>query len=359
MTIESALRATRERLAQAEAAAGREAGSVRLLAVSKTFPAEAVREAAAAGQQCFGENYVQELAAKAVELAELGLEWHFIGPLQSNKTRPVAECAHWVHSIDRLKIAERLSAQRPQNMPDLQVCLQSECLGEASKSGVSPAEIPALAAAVAALPRLRLRGLMCAFPRPPTTCRACANNWPCCRSCARSWPNRAWRWTPCRWACPPTWSWRWPVARPWCAWAPPFWWPHAASPCLTFTHRNSLSRCTSLSSAAAMATAIIAGLTKARGCQISVVEPNADKRAQLAQQFGVTTQEQLPVYFGSGQIVVLAVKPQQLREVCGGLASRLDGALVLSIAAAWACQRCRAGWMATSALCASCPTPRR
>lgn len=161
MTIESALRATRERLAQAEAAAGREAGSVRLLAVSKTFPAKAVREAAAAGQQCFGENYVQELAAKAVELAELGLEWHFIGPLQSNKTRPVAECAHWVHSIDRLKIAERLSAQRPQNMPDLQVCLQVNVSGEASKSGVSPAEIPALAAAVAALPRLRLRGLMC------------------------------------------------------------------------------------------------------------------------------------------------------------------------------------------------------
>ena len=161
MTIESALRATRERLAQAEAAAGREAGSVRLLAVSKTFPAEAVREAAAAGQQCFGENYVQELAAKAVELAELGLEWHFIGPLQSNKTRPVAECAHWVHSIDRLKIAERLSAQRPQNMPDLQVCLQVNVSGEASKSGVGPAEIPALAAAVAALPRLRLRGLMC------------------------------------------------------------------------------------------------------------------------------------------------------------------------------------------------------
>lgn len=161
MTIESALRATRERLAQAEAAAGREAGSVRLLAVSKTFPAEAVREAAAAGQQCFGENYVQELATKAVELAELGLEWHFIGPLQSNKTRPVAECAHWVHSIDRLKIAERLSAQRPQNMPDLQVCLQVNVSGEASKSGVSPAEIPALAAAVAALPRLRLRGLMC------------------------------------------------------------------------------------------------------------------------------------------------------------------------------------------------------
>lgn len=161
MTIESALRATRERLAQAEAAAGREAGSVRLLAVSKTFPAEAVREAAAAGQQCFGENYVQELAAKAAELAALGLEWHFIGPLQSNKTRPVAECAHWVHSIDRLKIAERLSAQRPASMPDLQVCLQVNVSGEASKSGVSPAEIPALATAVAALPRLRLRGLMC------------------------------------------------------------------------------------------------------------------------------------------------------------------------------------------------------
>lgn len=165
MAIESALRATRERLAQAEAAAGREAGSVRLLAVSKTFPAEAVREAAAAGQQCFGENYVQELAAKAVELAELGLEWHFIGPLQSNKTRPVAECAHWVHSIDRLKIAERLSAQRPAYLAPLQVCVQINVSGEASKSGCAPDEALALCRAVAALPGLQLRGLM-AIPEP-------------------------------------------------------------------------------------------------------------------------------------------------------------------------------------------------
>lgn len=161
MTIESALRATRERLAQAEAAARRQAGSVQLLAVSKTFPAQAVREAAAAGQHCFGENYVQELVAKATELAGLDLQWHFIGPLQSNKTRPVAECAHWVHAIDRLKIAERLSAQRPVEMPDLNVCLQVNVSGEASKHGVTPDALPALAEAVAALPRLRLRGLMC------------------------------------------------------------------------------------------------------------------------------------------------------------------------------------------------------
>lgn len=161
MTIESALRATRQRLAQAEHAAGRPPDTVQLLAVSKTFPASAIREAAAAGQHCFGENYVQELHGKAAELADLALEWHFIGPLQSNKTRLVAECAHWVHSIDRLKIAERLAAQRPAHLPALNVCLQVNVSGEASKSGVTPAELPALAQAVAALPGLRLRGLMC------------------------------------------------------------------------------------------------------------------------------------------------------------------------------------------------------
>lgn len=161
MTIESALRATRQRLAQAVQTAGRPPDAVQLLAVSKTFPASAIREAAAAGQHCFGENYVQELHGKASELADLALEWHFIGPLQSNKTRLVAECAHWVHSIDRLKIAERLAAQRPAHLPALNVCLQVNVSGEASKSGVTPAELPALARAVAALPGLRLRGLMC------------------------------------------------------------------------------------------------------------------------------------------------------------------------------------------------------
>ena len=153
------------RIARAAEAAGRDVAEVRLLAVSKTWPADSVREAAAAGQRAFGENYVQEGAEKVDALAGLGLEWHFIGPLQSNKTRLVANRFAWVHSIDRLKIAERLSAQRDVHLPPLEVCIQVNVSGEASKSGVAPDELPALAHAVAALPRLRLRGLM-AIPEP-------------------------------------------------------------------------------------------------------------------------------------------------------------------------------------------------
>ena len=132
-----------------------------MLAVSKTWPAESIAAAFACGQRAFGENYVQELAAKSEALAESPIEWHFIGPLQSNKTRAVAERAHWVHSIDRLRIAERLSQQRPAEQPPLQVCVQVNVSGEASKGGVSPEDAAALCAAVNALPRLQLRGLMC------------------------------------------------------------------------------------------------------------------------------------------------------------------------------------------------------
>ena len=153
------------RIARAASDAGRDPAGIRLLAVSKTWPAESVREAAAAGQQAFGENYVQEGVAKVEALADLNLEWHFIGPLQSNKTRPVANSFAWVHSIDRLKIAQRLSEQRDVFLPPLQVCIQVNVSGEASKSGVSPAELPELARAVAALPRLKLRGLM-TIPEP-------------------------------------------------------------------------------------------------------------------------------------------------------------------------------------------------
>jgi hypothetical protein len=142
---------------------------VSLLAVSKTFGPDSVREAHAAGQMAFGENYVQEALAKIEALADLRaqLQWHFIGPLQSNKTRPVAEVFDWVHSVDRLKIAERLAAQRPAGLPALNVCLLVNVSGEASKGGVAPAELPALAAAVAALApgQLRLRGLM-SIPEP-------------------------------------------------------------------------------------------------------------------------------------------------------------------------------------------------
>lgn len=157
------------RLAAAAGAAGRDAQSITLLAVSKRFGPEAVRAAHAAGQRAFGENYVQEGLAKIEALLDLrtDLEWHLIGPLQSNKTRPVAEAFDWVHTVDRLKIAERLAEQRPAWLPPLNLCIQVNVSGEASKSGVAPAELPALARAVAALPaaRVRLRGLM-SIPEP-------------------------------------------------------------------------------------------------------------------------------------------------------------------------------------------------
>jgi pyridoxal phosphate enzyme (YggS family) len=155
------------RIVTACSAVGREPASVRLLAVSKTFPPEAVRDAHAAGQRAFGENYIQEGVSKIEALADLRdeLEWHCIGPLQSNKTRLVAEHFDWVHSVDRLKIAQRLSEQRPPHLPPLHVCLQVNVDGGANKSGASPDEAVALARAVAALPRLRLRGLM-AIPEP-------------------------------------------------------------------------------------------------------------------------------------------------------------------------------------------------
>ncbi|RXZ43850.1 YggS family pyridoxal phosphate-dependent enzyme [Crenobacter cavernae] len=165
LSIAGALASVQQRLDAATAATRRPAGSVALLAVSKTFPADAVRAAHAAGVTAFGENYVQELVEKSTTLAELPLEWHFIGPLQSNKTRPVAERADWVHTVDRLKIAERLSAQRPAALPPLNVCVQVNVSGEATKSGVALEDAPALARAVAALPNLKLRGLMC-IPEP-------------------------------------------------------------------------------------------------------------------------------------------------------------------------------------------------
>jgi PLP dependent protein len=136
-----------------------------LLAVSKTWPPECIIAANQAGQRAFGENYVQEAIDKARATAGLDLEWHFIGPLQSNKTRPVAENVAWVHSIERLRIAERLAAQRPPGLPALQVCIQVNVSGEASKSGCAPEEALALCQQVAALPRLQLRGLM-TIPEP-------------------------------------------------------------------------------------------------------------------------------------------------------------------------------------------------
>ena len=168
-SIEANLQQVKGRISHACVAAGRPVESVTLLAVSKTFAAESVRQAHAAGQIAFGENYVQEALDKIDALAALRprIEWHLIGPLQSNKTRPVAETFDWVHSVDRLKIAERLAAQRPPGLPPLQICLQVNISEEASKSGLAPSDVPMVARAVAALPRERivLRGLM-AIPEP-------------------------------------------------------------------------------------------------------------------------------------------------------------------------------------------------
>jgi PLP dependent protein len=164
-SIANNLQAVMAQIADAAKAAGRSPQDIQLLAVSKTWPVEFVREAAAAGQRAFGENYVQEAVDKIAALNLPELEWHFIGPLQSNKTRQVAEHFDWVHSIDRLKLAERLSAQRPDGMPPLNVCLQVNVSGEDSKSGCTEDEAEALARQIAKLPSLRLRGLM-AIPAP-------------------------------------------------------------------------------------------------------------------------------------------------------------------------------------------------
>ena len=153
------------RIRAAALAVQRDVTSIHLLAVSKTKPAAALREAYAAGLRDFGENYLQEARAKQVELADLPLCWHFIGPIQSNKTRDIAEHFAWVHSVDRLKIAQRLSEQRPAELPPLNICIQVNVSGEDSKSGCTPHDLPALAAAINALPRLKLRGLM-AIPEP-------------------------------------------------------------------------------------------------------------------------------------------------------------------------------------------------
>ena len=164
-TIAANLQAVRSRIARAARDAQRHPGDIALVAVSKTFAAERIAEAHAAGQRAFGENHAQEAVAKVTALAPLPIEWHFIGPIQSNKTGMIAAHFQWVHSVDREKIAQRLNAARPDGMPPLNVCIQVNVSGEAAKSGVAPGEEAKLADAIARLPRLILRGLM-AIPEP-------------------------------------------------------------------------------------------------------------------------------------------------------------------------------------------------
>jgi PLP dependent protein len=161
----------RARIARAAAAAGRNAQSVTLLAVGKGQPAQLLAAAADCGLDQFGESYLQEALEKIAALQDRRLTWHFVGRVQANKTRPIAETFAWVHAVDRLKVAERLSAQRPAQSPPLNVCLQVNIAGEATKGGVSAAQLPALARAVAALPRIALRGLMCIPPEETEVAR--------------------------------------------------------------------------------------------------------------------------------------------------------------------------------------------
>jgi PLP dependent protein len=164
-TISEGLQAITARISAAALAAGRALEDIQLVAVSKTFPPECIRAAFACGQRAFGESYVQEALEKINDLNDLPLEWHFIGPIQSNKTRAIAETFQWVHSVDRLRIAQRLSDARPALLPPLQICLQVNISGEASKSGVASAEVALLAEQVSHLSNVRLRGLM-TVPRP-------------------------------------------------------------------------------------------------------------------------------------------------------------------------------------------------
>jgi PLP dependent protein len=158
------IQAVQERVARAAEAAGRSAQSVTLLAIGKAQPLPLLNAAAACGLEHFGESYLQEALAKITALRERGLTWHFVGRVQANKTRPIAEEFAWVHALDRVRIAERLAAQRPPHAPPLNVCLQVNLAGEDAKGGVAPEELAPLAAAVAKLPRLALRGLMCIPP---------------------------------------------------------------------------------------------------------------------------------------------------------------------------------------------------
>jgi hypothetical protein len=164
-TIAANLQAVHARIERAARAAGRKPGDITLVAVSKTFPAEYIAQAHAAGQKAFGENYAQEAVEKITKLAHLPLEWHFIGPIQSNKTGAIASRFQWVHSVERERIAQRLDAARPDGLPPLEICIQVNISGEASKSGVAPDSEIRLAETIARLPKLRLRGLM-AVPEP-------------------------------------------------------------------------------------------------------------------------------------------------------------------------------------------------
>lgn len=323
------------RIREAAQAAGRDPATVGLLAVSKTKPAAAVREAHAAGLRDFGENYLQEALGKQAELADLPLNWHFIGPIQSNKTRPIAEHFQWVHSVDRLKIAQRLSEQRPAGLPPLNVCLQVNVSGEASKSGCAPEDLPALAEAVKQLPNLRLRGLM-AIPEP--TAERAAQHAAFARlrellldlnlgldtlSMGMSDDLEAAIGEGATWVRIGTALFG---ARDYSA--PAVKESPMSTPRIAFIGAGN------------MAASLIGGL-RAQGvpaAQIRASDPGAEQRAKIAGEFAIDVVESNAEAVADADVVVLSVKPQAMKSVCQALAPALKPEqLIVSIAAGIPC----------------------
>ena len=323
------------RIREAAQAAGRDPATVGLLAVSKTKPAAAVREAHAAGLRDFGENYLQEALGKQAELADLPLNWHFIGPIQSNKTRPIAEHFQWVHSVDRLKIAQRLSEQRPAGLPPLNVCLQVNVSGEASKSGCAPEDLPALAEAVKQLPNLRLRGLM-AIPEP--TAERAAQHAAFARlrellldlnlgldtlSMGMSDDLEAAIGEGATWVRIGTALFG---ARDYGA--PALKESPMSTPRIAFIGAGN------------MAASLIGGL-RAQGvpaAQIRASDPGAEQRAKIAGEFAIDVVESNAEAVADADVVVLSVKPQAMKAVCQALAPALKPEqLIVSIAAGIPC----------------------
>jgi pyrroline-5-carboxylate reductase len=329
--ILSNLQATREAIAQAVKAAHRTAAEVRLLAVSKTFPAEMVREAYQAGQIAFGENYLQEALDKIEALRDLPLEWHFIGPIQSNKTRAVAENFAWVHCVDRLKIAERLSAQRPPHLPPLNICLQVNVSGEASKSGVAPSEVVKLAQEVAHLPHLKLRGLM-TIPSPVPDEIAQRASFALMQTLLGQLNSQG-------------------MGLDTLSMGMSHDFPLAIREGATIVRigtaifgardyggedesRGAQMNITFIGGGN-MAKSLISGLIK-RGyspSKMHVVEVSKEHCADLHKEFGVRATTELAEAVAHGETVILAIKPQQLQEVAVKLKPVLEGQLIVSIVA--------------------------
>jgi pyrroline-5-carboxylate reductase len=319
-------------MAAAAAGAGRAANDVCLLAVSKTFTSEAIRDAYHAGQKCFAESYAQEALEKIAALHDLPIEWHYIGPLQSNKTRSVAAHFAWVHSVDRLKIAERLSEQRPAHLPPLQLCLQVNVSGEASKSGVSPHELTALAHAIARLPNLQLRGLM-AVPAPSADVATQRLAFAQLRELRDQLNRQGLQLDTLSMGMSDDFAAAIAEGSTMVRIGSAIFGNRIYQKCLIFTGKTDMNIC--FIGGGNMATALIGGLL-GKGIaaqQISVVEISADSRVRLEHDFSVRTFESIADGMAGSQIIVLAVKPQQLQEVAQQLAPLLNGQLLISIAA--------------------------